>query len=386
MRIGTRRTALLLAISFSLLTLGNNGCENVIVVRDGESIQAAVDAANPGDTIVVANGFYTASGVDAVVEVLKDDITLIGNPNAVIDATGLRWGVKVGDDAGGTLCQTASVSNFKIEGFTIQNADRTGLYLTNVDGYSVTRGRYLDNDEYGPYPVCSTNGRIAYNFASGHNDAAIYVGQSDGAVIEFNSVIDSVIGIEIENTSNTVVRKNLTMANTAGIFVVVLPGLNIPFTENVLVEENNVRDNNRENTAGGGNLALLPEGTGILNIGGDNVVIRNNNVNRNDSVGIASIGNPFFLFDPRIDKFVDGLEVRDNVVQKNGRNPDPDRALTPGADIVFVPDVINPSAGGSLIEPDPDPFDNCFDRNVYKTEFVQATVVPGATLDDFPCP
>ena len=68
MRIGTRRTALLLAISFSLLTLGNNGCENVIVVRDGESIQAAVDAANPGDTIVVANGFYTASGVDAVVE------------------------------------------------------------------------------------------------------------------------------------------------------------------------------------------------------------------------------------------------------------------------------------------------------------------------------
>jgi parallel beta-helix repeat protein len=380
-----RSLGLLTLVAIALGSLGAGQCSKVIVVRNGQSIQDAVDAALPGDTIVVRAGTYTAApGADAVVEIMKDGITLIGNPNATIDATGVDYGIRVGTRSGG--CLLGVVQGFHLNGFTIQNAENSGVLVANVDHYSMVGGRYLDNAEYGPYPVCSTDGLVAHNFASGHDDAAIYIGQSVGGTVEFNRVEDSTIGIEVENSSDIVVRKNQTRGNTAGIFVVVLPGLNFPYSDNVLVEDNIVQDNNRPNPSTGGDLALLPVGSGILNIGGDNLVIRRNVVERNDSLGIASSGNPFFVLDPRIEPFADGLEVRDNVAHDNGTAPDTDRALTPGADIVYSADVLFPPTIPLPTIPDPDPYDNCFDGNVYDTEYVEAAAAPGATLADFPCP
>lgn len=376
METRTRSAALSVIIVTALLSLGVDRCRNgVIIVRSGESIQDAVDLAHPGDTIVVRHGIYTASGGSAVVDIQKDDITLVGSPNAVIDATGLSFGVRVGAPGD---CLAGVVKNFTIEGFTIQNAGVAGLFMVNVDGYTATGGIYLDNEDYGPVPFCSSGGLISHNFASGHNDAAIYVTQSDDAQIESNEVIDSVIGIEVENSSNVIVRKNQLRENTAGIAVVVLPGLFFPFTDDVLIEENIVDGNNRTKTAGGGFLALLPVGSGILNMGGDNIVIQNNVVERNDSFGVASIGNPFNALDPRIEPFVDGLVVQENVVLQNGADPDP-LWFTPGADIVFVPDVVDLSSGTVLL-PDQDPSDNCFADNIFETDF------PPGIVDLFPCP
>lgn len=381
-----RSLSLLVVAVISLGSLGASKCGSVIVVERGGSIQDAVDAAQPGDTIVVRNGVYTApAGANAVVDIQKDGITLIGNPNAVIDASGVDYGVRVGTRSGG--CLLGLIQGFHMQGFTIRNAGNSGALVANVDGYSMTGGRYRDNAEYGPYPVCSTNGYVGYNTASGHNDAAVYIGQSDGGIVEFNHVVDSTIGIEVENSSNIVVRRNQTSGNTGGIFVVVLPGLNIPFSENVLVEHNIVSDNNRPNLIlPPDDLALLPVGTGILNLGGDDVVIRKNVVMGNDSFGIASSGDPFFVLDQRIDPFADGLEVRDNVVQGNGLSPDALRSLTPGADIVYAADVLFPPSIPLPTVPDPDPFDVCFGGNVYDTEYVEAALAPGATLADFPCP
>jgi parallel beta-helix repeat protein len=380
------KSALLAIAAVAFATLGMGPCSTVHIVKNGESIQDAVDAANPGDTIIVRPGTYTApAGADAVVTVLKDDITLIGNKNAVIEATGVRYGIRAGSRDGG--CLLGNLRNFHLEGFTIQNADNSGVLVANADGYSMVGGTYIDNAEYGPYPVCSTDGYVGYNTATGHNDAAVYIGQSVGGTVEFNNVQDSTIGIEVENSSNIIVRKNQTRYNTAGIFVVVLPGLFLPYSENVLVEDNLVKDNNRPNNIPPpNNLSLLPIGTGILNLGADNLVIEKNVVEGNDSFGIASSGDPFFVLDPRIEPFADGLEVRDNVLHDNGTNPDPDRALTAGADIVYSADVVFPASIPLPTIPDPDPFDNCFDGNVYGTEQVEAIVAPGATLADFPCP
>jgi parallel beta-helix repeat protein len=359
---GTRRAAYLAAIALLLLVnLGVSRCGTVIHVRAGESIQDAVDAAQPGDTIVVGPGVYTATNTVAVVTVTTDDLTLVGHPQAVIDATGAQDGIAVGDRSVG--CQVAALTGFTIEGFTFKHAARAGLYMANVDQYSATG-----------------------NFASGHNDAAIYLGQSSHGVIEFNRVVDSQIGIEVENASDVVVRKNTVRRNTAGIFVVALPGLDIPAAARVLITENIVQSNNRPNSATGGNLALLPTGSGILNVGGDDVVVSNNDIAGNDSFGIASVSNPFSVLDPRLKPFVDGLVVRENVILRNGRNPDPFRALTPGADIVFAADILFPPVFGLPPIPNPDPFTNCFANNVYRTEYVEAALFPGATLADFPCP
>ena len=272
----------------------------------------------------------------------------------------------------------ANVTNFTIKGFTIQNAEDTGVRLVGVDGFSMTHGTYLDNDEYGPFPVCSSNGLVAHNFASGHDDAAIYVGDSVGVEVRNNVVLDSAIGIEIENSIDSEVHHNVMSGNVAGMLVVVLPGLPIAETTNVSIHHNVITDNNLSPNPGGGFVALLPVGTGILNVGGDGVVTEFNTITGNDSVGIASIGNPFSGLDPRIEPFVDDSVTRFNNITGNGANPDPINALTPGADIVFIPGVVDLDTG-MIVLPDPDPSDNCYEKNVFDVDF------PPGIVALFPC-
>jgi parallel beta-helix repeat protein len=317
------------------------------------------------------------------VQVTQSGLTLRGSRNAVIDASGRPFGVCVGrlhSPIRPEGCPPVTVHGFRLEGFTIRDAGFTGAFLVGVDGFQLLGGRYVDNEEYGPFPVCSTRGRIAGNAASGHDDAAIYVGDDDDVVVEGNFVTDSTIGVEIENSENAVVRRNALVGNTAGVLVVVLPGLPKPFTEDVVIAGNFIARNNRPNPFAPGDpdaLAQLPVGTGILNVGGDRVHILGNAILENHSFGVGLIGNPFFFFDARIEPFVDGNVVRDNAILANGSAPDPDRPTTPGADIAFIPDV---AVGGVVLVPDPDPSDNCFARNLFGTDF------PAGVTSAFPCP
>jgi pectin methylesterase-like acyl-CoA thioesterase len=137
---------------------------DVIVVTS--TIQAAVDAAQPGDTIVVPPGTYHES-----VLVNKNDITITGSRAAVIDAAGFRTGIRVGTrriSRGDPLaCPLLTVENFTLDGLTIKNAAFAGIFLIGVDGYRLTGSCYLDNPVYGPFPVCSQNGLIAFNAVEG---------------------------------------------------------------------------------------------------------------------------------------------------------------------------------------------------------------------------
>ena len=66
------------------------------IVPVSATIQAAVDAAKPGDAIFVPPGTYHET-----VRVLKDNITIFGPENAVVDASGFTNGIHVGADIGG---------------------------------------------------------------------------------------------------------------------------------------------------------------------------------------------------------------------------------------------------------------------------------------------
>ncbi len=343
---------------------------NVVVVTS--TIQAAINAANPGDTVVVPPGTYHECPV-----VDKDNITIQGSTAAIVDGAGCDNGITVGTgsittdpDSGLPVCPPITIHGFTIEGLTVRNADENGIFIMGATNFHVTQGKYVANRAYGIFPRCSVHGLIDLNFvdaAQVANDAGIYVGVDDDVTVAKNHVTGGPIGIEIENTINTVVRDNKSTGNTSGVLVVVLPGLPRASTDNVLIEKNVINKNNYPNPippTDPDDVALIPTGTGILNVGGDRVVIRDNVVNGNDSVGIALVDDPFAPFDPRIDPLVNLNEVRGNVVLQNGKSPDPDRALTPGADLVYL----------SLS------LDNCFKDNIYKIDF------PAGVASALTCP
>jgi parallel beta-helix repeat protein len=332
------------------------------------AIQEAVDAASPGDTIKVAPGTYTGP----TVSVKTSGLTITGSKAAIIDATGNTYAITVGTKTEfeeGPSCPALEVSNFKIRGLTVRNADETGILLFGVDGFAVSGGRYLDNAEYGIFPRCSHDGLIAHNSGGGGDDATIYVGIDDTVTVEKNNLTNGELGIELESTDNSILRNNELSANTTGIFVIVLPNLPKATTENALIEGNVVHKNNRPNpfpplcqgpeTPPGcvekffDDLQLLPAGVGILNVGGHKVTIRNNVVTHNDTVGVGVVENPFGFGSSN------ETVVTRNVIQQNGKQPDP-RTLGSG-DIVYLD---NPANG------------SCISDNVFKTSAFQSGEPP----------
>jgi parallel beta-helix repeat protein len=318
--------------SRTVLSAGH-GFHPAVVVHPGESIQAAVDAAQPGTEILLTPGTYYQS-----VTVSTPDITLEGmtgphGRRAVIQNPG-------GTDNGITVTSTAS--DFELTNLTVQGFADNGVLLEGVTGFSLTRVTAVDNAEYGLFPVLSSFGTIADCTASGSRDTGIYVGQSSFVSVTHNHTFDNVNGIEIENSSNIVVAGNDTFHNTAGILIDLLPGLTVETSSDILVAGNHVHDNNRPNNGDPGSLeSFVPAGTGILVLGADHVTVVGNRVTGNDFVGIgvasslllAQIaGLPPSVFDG-IEPNPDGALVLANHVVDNGSaSPVPG---IPGADLLW---------------------------------------------------
>jgi len=273
-----------------------------LVVRHGQSIQAAVDRASPGDRILVHPGTYHENGATSAVTITKDGIELVGvsGPAAVIlENTGAQsYGVWVspqnslpGTDDEHPPCggpQPAVVRGFNIRGFTIRGFAIHGVHLACVDGFSIVDNRSENNSVYGLFPVRSRHGLVAGNVVSGTtDDAALYVGQSEDVLIAGNHVHDNLLGIEIENSGNCAAVANDVHDNTAGILVDLLPELQRGTQENTFIAFNSVHDNNLLNKADEGILSVVPPGSGILVVSGKNTVVMANDVRRNQFTGIA---------------------------------------------------------------------------------------------------
>jgi parallel beta-helix repeat protein len=319
---------------------------NIIVVTT--TIQAAVDAANPGDSVRVPPGTYHEN-----VFVTKDNISIEGSQGAILDGTGLTGsGITVRSST-----PLVRINGFRLSGLRIQNYVRNGVILNRVDNYQIDHGVYINNLAYGIFPIRSTQGVIEFNRVSGSDDTGIYIGQSSDAVIRNNLVTDCTVGINIEVSSNITVQDNKAMDNSVGLAAIVLPGLSVTETTGLQINGNLFIRNNRANpvTDPADILSQLPSGIGLLIFGADHVAVMDNRVSDNNSAGIAVIQVPPALaaLDPRIDPFPDHNRIGKNIVLSNGSDPDPKIAPFPPSDLIW-----DFSGAG-----------NCWSNNVYKTSF-----------------
>jgi parallel beta-helix repeat protein len=287
----------------------------LIVVKDGESIQDAVKAASPGAVIKVMPGTYKET-----VYIDKDNITLSGvierGEYAVMDGEGFR------NDA----------VLYSGNGVTIEN-----LYITKYKGnaimgqagnnYIIRNNIIVDTGVYGIFPQLGKNGIVSHNIISGIEDAAIYVGMSDHVDVVYNEVYDSVAGIEIENSRHALVEGNYVYNNTGGILAFITPGLPIKTCGDVLIRNNFVVNNNHENFAIPGSLVSnIPKGTGVLVMACDDVVVEGNIISGNESLRIiftdfsrvSSASN-----DPDADPNPNRPKILNNIMRNNGENPAP---------------------------------------------------------------
>src|SRR5712692_5487847 len=367
--------ALALCVAASLPAAAAN-----LVVRPGQSIQAAVDRARPGDTVTVLAGTYREAGRACphnaarvcAVSVTADGITLNAQGATLQSAAGQHIGIAFApvspqrktcvDDASQRL------HGATVRGFTVRGFSQNGIFLLCADGVVVERNTAIQNDQYGIFPSHVVGGRVIGNHASGAKDTGIYVGQSRDVLVEGNVAQANVSGFEVENSSGVTVQRNLATGNTGGFLTFALPGLDVHVNEANTIQDNVSAFNNMTNECTGGDVCLVPAGTGILAVSTQRNVIRRNLVIGNGSVGIALTDfcsaagvPPEVCATLDIEPLPNGNRIAENVVLRNGR--DPDLARLPPE---LAGDLVWTGTGAG----------NCWSRNVAGTVRPLGIVLP----------
>jgi parallel beta-helix repeat protein len=298
-----------------------SGAPQLLLVRPGDphafqTIQSAVNAAEPGDKIEIFGGTYKEA-----VSVSTPGLTLFGAPGRDIrirNPGSAMNGFTVGSPHG------PSLDGFRLSNVTVSGFVGDGVSLTRVTDFVLSHVTARNNGEYGLFPVLSAHGVIQDSTASGSNDTGIYVGQSTNILVQGNSVSNNTNGIEIENSTYVRATFNTVHHNTVGILVDMLPGFPIAFevSSHNLVANNIVFDNNRPNSAPPGDIAAVePLGTGIAILGGNHNVVQANLVFGNAFAGIVVLsGNDLLaLAPPGTPTYPAGVDpnANDTLVQLN---------------------------------------------------------------------
>jgi nitrous oxidase accessory protein NosD len=206
------------------------------VVTPGESIQAAIDDAQPGDTVRIAPGEFREN-----LTITTDDITLqgagVGRHGTVLMPSGSTSSPCADAPASEVqgICvhgafpaeSGAPVRDVTIEDLTVDGFSGTGIYAFHAEGYTVARVRARSNEGYGIAGFVLSGVELLGNVAIDNGEPGIYVGDSPDAqaVVLGNTSIRNGIGGEgfgflIRDSSHGQVLHNRATGNCVGFFFV----------------------------------------------------------------------------------------------------------------------------------------------------------------------
>ncbi|MGH9938072.1 MAG: parallel beta-helix domain-containing protein, partial [Blastocatellia bacterium] len=248
-------------------------------INPGQSIQAALDQAIPGDTIEIRPGAYNET---LLVDV--DKITIRGlkenNQRPVLD--GLN---KLTDAV------ITSSHDFTIENLVIRDYVNNGITVHGGKNATFRDLEVHNAGLYGVYPVECRGVLIERVLATGIKDAAIYVGQSRDIIVRDCEAHSNVTGIEIENSVHALVENNYVHDNTGGILVFLLPNNPSKVGSDTTVKNNRIINNNHPNFGDPTSIVgRVQPGTGLLIMAADRTTVTENEIRGNNSFGIAVVG------------------------------------------------------------------------------------------------
>jgi hypothetical protein len=246
-----------------------------------KTIQKAVDAAKPGDLVLVSPGIYKEA-----VDVQTADITIRGTDRNKVILEGnfkLENGVRV-----------LGTDGVVVENMTARDYLSNGFYWTGSDRY---RGSYLTayrNGDYGIYAFDAYHGQFDHSLGQGSPDAGFYIGEcyKCDAVIDHVKAEYNGLGYSGTNSGGDLYIVNSEFSNNragivpnAGSYEGCYPGRDGTYVGNI-VHDNNYLD------GGGIDSSLLAQGNGILLAGSINNTVERNLVYNHKRTGIAAVPFP----------------------------------------------------------------------------------------------
>jgi hypothetical protein len=272
------------------------------VPGDHRTIQAAVDAARPGDLVLVSPGTY------------RESVT-IETPRVTVRGTDRNRVVLDGHDRleNGVMALADGVA---VENLTVHHYRSNGVFFTGdygrgaaLVGYRAAYVTAYDNGLYGVYAFNARGGSIEHTYVSGHPDSGIYVGQCqpcDAVVSDVTAELNAV-GYEGTNAGgDLVVVRSTFRRNRVGMTAGSSTRERHAPQRSVSIVGNVVADNADPAAA----RATEGFGVGIAVSGGQGDRVERNRVVGNPAAGILLLRQEGFA--------ATGNVVRDNVLSGNG--------------------------------------------------------------------
>lgn len=305
--------------------------KTIRVPDDAETIQGAVDQAEPGDLILVGPGVYHEE-----VTVTTPFLTIRGldRNEVILDGKAeLHNGIKV-----------LGAPGVVIENMTARYYRSNGFYWTGVLGY---RGSYLtayNNGDYGIYAFGSVYGQFDNSYASGSPDSGFYIGQCKPCHALITDVIaeHNALGYSGTNAGgNLTIMNSVWRYNMSGIVPNTLDSQRLAPQDGTRIVNNDIYSNHNEE-APTFPLQYPSFGNGIVLTGGINNVVEGNRIWDHPNYGILVV--------PNIDEHFwvsSGHTIRANTLWDSGK-ADLAMALPTGADTCFEENRHTSSLPGGL--------------------------------------